>query len=85
MPHIILKLQTGRTALQKRASADALTQARRATAGCGEDAVAVGIEDVAAEDWVATVYRPDIMGRADTLVKKPGYDPLVKTPGYDPL
>ena len=28
-----------------------------------------------ASDWVKQVYEPDIIGRPDTLYKKPGYDP----------
>jgi 4-oxalocrotonate tautomerase len=76
MPHIILKLQSGRTDTQKKAIAEELTRALVASAKCTEDAVSVSIEDVEAQDWVETVYKPDIMGRAGTLYKKPGYDPL---------
>jgi 4-oxalocrotonate tautomerase len=47
-----------------------------ATANCSEDAVSVSIEDVAAQDWVETVYKPDIVGKPGTLVKRPGYGPL---------
>jgi 4-oxalocrotonate tautomerase len=41
-----------------------------------EEAVSVAFEDVAKEDWVETVYKPDIIGKWQTLSKKPGYDPL---------
>jgi 4-oxalocrotonate tautomerase len=44
-----------------------------ATANCGEEAVSVCIEDVAANDWAEKVYIPDIIGKPDTLHKKPGY------------
>ncbi len=47
-----------------------------ATANCAEPAVSVSIEDVEPSDWVETVYKPDIIGKADTLYKKPGYDPV---------
>lgn len=47
-----------------------------ATANCTEAAVSVSFEDVAPEDWVETVYKPDIVGKPATLVKKPGYNPL---------
>jgi 4-oxalocrotonate tautomerase len=36
----------------------------------------VSIEDIEPNDWAEQVYRPDIIGRPDTLYKKPGYDPL---------
>ena len=45
-------------------------------AGCDENAVSVSIEDVAAGDWTAKVFTPDIRGKADTLYKKPGYADL---------
>jgi 4-oxalocrotonate tautomerase len=76
MPHVIVKLQSGRSDQQKARIAEEVTRAIMATANCGEDAVSVSIEDVAAADWVETVYRPDIIGKPDTLIKKPGYDPL---------
>ncbi len=76
MPHLILKLQSGRTPAQKTAIAAELTRAIVASSGCTDDAVSVGIEDVEAQDWVETVYKPDILGRAATLYKKPGYNPL---------
>jgi 4-oxalocrotonate tautomerase len=47
-----------------------------ATANCAETSVSVGIEDVASDDWTETVYKPDIIGKSDTLYKKPGYNPL---------
>ena len=76
MPHIILKLVTGRSAEQKKRIAAELTKAMMATADCTEDAVSVSIEDVAANDWVEQVYKPDIIGKAGLLFKEPGYDPL---------
>ena len=38
--------------------------------------IAPAIEDVMLADWVEKVYGPDIIGQADKLYKKPGYDPL---------
>jgi 4-oxalocrotonate tautomerase len=76
MPHVIVKLQSGRSEEQKAKLAEAVTRAVVAGAHCAEQAVSVGIEDVAAADWVEAVYKPDILGKADTLYKKPGYDPL---------
>jgi len=76
MPHVIVKLQSGRSEQQKAKIAEDVTRAIMASAGCSEEAVSVAIEDVAPSDWTETVYKPDIMGKADALYKKPGYDPL---------
>lgn len=76
MPHVLLKLASGRTDAQKTAIAGALTQALIATAGCTEDDVSVGIEDVDPKQWVEAVYKPDILGKPSTPFKQPGYDPL---------
>ncbi len=76
MPHVIVKLQTGRSEQQKAKIAEEVTQAVMASANCAAQAVSVSIEDVAPNDWVEQVYKPDIIGKPDTLYKKPGYDPL---------
>lgn len=76
MPHVIVKLQSGRSEQQKAKIAAEVTQAIMVSARCAEEAVSVSIEDVEAGDWVETVYKPDIIGKPDTLYKKPGYDPL---------
>jgi len=76
MPHVIVKLQSGRSEQQKARIADEITTAVMSGASCAEQAVSVSIEDVAANDWVDLVYKPDIIGKPDTLYKKPGYEPL---------
>jgi 4-oxalocrotonate tautomerase len=76
MPHVIVKLLPGRSAQQKAKIAEEVAKAIMATANCAEAAVSVGIEDVASDDWVETVYKPDIAGKSDTIYKQPGYDPL---------
>jgi 4-oxalocrotonate tautomerase len=76
MPHVIVKLQSGRSEQQKAEIADAVTRAIMASANCAEPAVSVSIEDVEPNDWVEQVYKPDILGRPNTLYKKPGYNPL---------
>lgn len=75
MPHVIVKMYEGRSAAQKAALAEAVTQAVIAAHGCKAEAVSVGIEDVAPSDWAASVYEPDIIAKPDTIFKKPGYDP----------
>jgi 4-oxalocrotonate tautomerase len=73
MPHVIVKLASGRSEQQKEQIAAEVTKAIMATANVGEDAVSVSIEDYAQSEWVEKVYRPDIIGRPGTLYKKPGY------------
>jgi 4-oxalocrotonate tautomerase len=76
MPHVIVKLLTGRSEQQKAKIAQEVTKAIMATANCAETSVSVGIEDVASDDWTETVYQPDIIGKPGTIYKKPGYNPL---------
>jgi 4-oxalocrotonate tautomerase len=76
MPHVIVKLQTGRSDQQKTKIAEEVTKAIMATANCAEQAVSVSIQEIEPRDWVEQVYKPDIIGRPDTLYNKPGYDPL---------
>jgi 4-oxalocrotonate tautomerase len=76
MPHVIVKMYAGRSEQQKKNLAAAITQAVMTTLSHGEDAVSVAIEDVAPENWVEKVYKPDVLGKPDTIYKTPGYDPL---------
>ena len=76
MPHVIVKLQSGRSEQQKAKLAQAVTEAVMAGANCAETSVSVSIEDIEPEDWVEKVYKPDIVGKPDTIYKKPGYDPF---------
>jgi 4-oxalocrotonate tautomerase len=75
MPHVIVKLLSGRSERQKTKITAENTKAIMATANCAEDAVSVCIEDVASNDWTEKVYKPDIIGNSGLLYKKPGYDP----------
>ncbi len=74
MPHIIIKAYPGKSAAQKQAIADAITRSVVEIFGNDADAVSVALEDVPAERWKTDVYLPDIVGRADTLLKPPGYE-----------
>ncbi len=75
MPHVIVKLYAGRSDEQKQRIADAITQALMSAAGSSEGSISVGIEDVEPSAWTATVYKPDIAAKAETIFKKPGYAP----------
>ena len=76
MPHVIVKMYSGRTVEQKKRLAQAIADSVVEIAKCEEKTVSVAIEDIAPEDWAETVYRPDIMEKEKTLYKKPGYNPF---------
>jgi 4-oxalocrotonate tautomerase len=73
MPHVIVKLYSGRSEREKSRLADEITSAVMNTLGYGEESVSVAVEDVRPQDWVEDVYKPDIIGKLDRLYKKPGY------------
>ena len=76
MPHIIVKMYPGRTDEQKQRLAEAITESVTKIAGCEEQAVSVSIEEIDREVWPEKVYRPDILEKEETLIKKPGYNPF---------
>lgn len=73
MPHVIVKLYSGRSEREKSSLADEITAAVMKALGYGEESVSVAVEDVKPQDWAEKVYRPDIIGKPDELYKKPGY------------
>lgn len=76
MPHVIVKLYTGRSELQKTRLAEEIVKDVVAIANCGEESVSVAIEEIKPEDWAEKVYRPDILDSQEKLYKKPGYNPF---------
>jgi 4-oxalocrotonate tautomerase len=76
MPHIIVKLYPGRTEDQKKPLADEIVRDVVEIAKCAEKSVSVAIEEVHPDDWTEKVYRPDILDKAHTLYREPGYNPL---------
>jgi 4-oxalocrotonate tautomerase len=76
MPHVIIKMYPGRTVEQKNKLAQVIADSIVKIAKCEEETVSVAVEEIAPEDWAETVYRPDIMEKEKTLVKKPGYNPF---------
>ena len=76
MPHVIVKLQSGRSEQQKARIAEEVTKAVIASANWAEQSVSVSIEDIEPGDWTEKVYKPDILGGPGKLYKKPGYNPL---------
>lgn len=78
MPHIIVKMYPGRTPAQKEAMADALTKAIQTTLGAPEHSISIAVEEIAPELWPEQVYKPDILDKEKTLIRKPGYNPFEK-------
>jgi len=73
MPHVIVKLWPGKTEQQKKQLAQEITNSVMSVLQYGEESVSVALEEVKPNDWAEKVYRPDILGKWDTLYKKPGY------------
>ena len=73
MPHVIVKLWPGKSEQQKRTLAEAITKDVATVLNCGDESVSVALEEVTAAEWTEKVYRPDIVEKAATLYKKPGY------------
>lgn len=74
MPHVIVKLWPGKSDDQKRRLSDAIVRDVTSVLNYGDESVSVAFEEVAARDWKAKVYEPDIAGHWDRLAKEPGYD-----------
>lgn len=74
MPRVVIKMFPGRTQEQKEKLSKLITQAVMESIGVEEKSISIAVEEVPREDWVEQVYKPDIEGKADTLLKKPGYN-----------
>jgi len=75
MPHVIVKMHSGRSEQQKTRLAEEITRAVTAVLKLDADSVSVAIEDVRPADWADKVYKPDIVGATGKIYKKPGYTP----------
>lgn len=76
MPHIIVKLWPGKSDEEKRRLSDEIAAAVCNILHYGEESVSVGFEEVSSSNWTEKVYNPDIVAKADTLFKRPGYGSL---------
>jgi 4-oxalocrotonate tautomerase len=76
MPHIIVKLASGRSEQQKARLTEHIVRSVVTALNTEEQAVSVAIHDVKPQDWVENVYKPEIAGDWDSLYKKPGYNPF---------
>jgi 4-oxalocrotonate tautomerase len=69
MPHVIVKLYPGRTEELKKILADEITKTVMRVLNSRENAISVGIEDVAPADWPEKVHQFDIVSKAETIYK----------------
>jgi 4-oxalocrotonate tautomerase len=76
MPHISVKLYSGRSEQQKARLAQEICKALTEVLRCEEKSVSVAIEDINPEDWTEKVFKAEIVGHIDKLYKKPGYGSL---------
>ena len=74
MPHVIVKLWPGKSEQQKRRLAEAITKDTATILNYGDESISVALEGVTAAERAEKVYRPDIVQKAATLYKKPGYE-----------
>lgn len=74
MPHVIVKLWPGKSEQQKTRLAEAITKDVMDILHYGEESVSVAMEEVKSQNWIETVYVPDVKDKWDKLYKKPGYD-----------
>ena len=74
MPHVIVKLWTGKSEQQKTRLAEAITKDVMTILHYGDESVSVAMEEVEPKDWIEKVYRPQIKNNLSKLYKKPGYD-----------
>lgn len=73
MPHIIVKLQPGRSEELKAKLADKITEAMVETINTDEKKISIDIQEIQPEDWVKRVYKREILAKSESLYKKPGY------------
>jgi 4-oxalocrotonate tautomerase len=76
MPHIIVKMLSGRIEKQKQQLAEVVTKVVMKIKGNNADAVSVAAENIEQKDWTEKVYNADIKNNWDKLYKKPGYKPV---------
>ena len=69
MPHISIKLYPGRSEQQKVRLAEQIVKDVISLLESSEDSISVAIEEINPEDWVETVYKPEILNAPEKLYK----------------
>lgn len=65
IPHVIVKLWSGKSEQQKIRLAEAVIKDVMHVLKYGEESVSVAIEEIKLEDWAEKVYKPDIVNNAE--------------------
>lgn len=73
MPHVIIKMYSGRPDEKKQEMVDSVAKAVRESLGVDDSVISVSVEEYDREKWAEEVYKPDILEKPGTLMKKPGY------------
>ena len=63
MPHVVVKLASGRSAEQRQQLADKIAQDVAAILKCKEELISVALEEITPADWMDSVYKPEIQGK----------------------
>src|SRR5258706_16349073 len=69
MPHVIIKLHSGKSETQKTRLAEEIAQALMTSLGDGEESDSVGVDDVGPRDWGEKIYNPAILHKPFTIHK----------------
>lgn len=78
MPHVALKMISGRSEEKKRMLATELAKTVASVPGCEDESISVAIFDVEAGAWMAEVFTPEIEANRGGLFELPGYAPPSK-------
>jgi 4-oxalocrotonate tautomerase len=73
MPHVVVKLWSGKSEQQKVRLAEEIVKDVMNVLNYEEESVSVAIEEVKPQDWAHKVYKRDIVNNSEKLYKKPGY------------
>jgi 4-oxalocrotonate tautomerase len=73
MPHVIVKLATGKSEEQKVQLAEAIVKDVMKVLHCDEKPVSLAIEEIEPKDWAEKVYKSEIFKGPGKLYKEPGY------------
>jgi 4-oxalocrotonate tautomerase len=76
MPHVIVKLKSGRSEELKTRLTEQIAKDVVNILGVGTDAVSISFEEFPSQDWPEKVYRPDILNCPGKMYKQPGYNPF---------
>ena len=74
MPHISVKMLSGRTEEQKKKVAEAVKDAAMEALGIGDTYVTVSVEDYNNKQW-QDVFKEEVTDKGEKVYIKPKYDP----------